>query len=312
MFSVALCTYNGSKFLSEQLDSLRSQTLAPAEVHVGDDGSTDDTLTLLTEFKAPFPVIVTRNERNLGWAENFIQTALRCSSEWIAFCDQDDVWYPQKLERCARLVANGPKDTKLVVHNARLIGDNAGLMDADDGVMVHPRLTLHPAPIWAGFRQVFHRGLLEIEHKKRTMPWREERYSEAHDAWVPLLAGATGSIVITGEPLADHRRHGANTTQLSGDTRPPLEEGNPLAHAAEIMRRVGLAGAAAHYAKAARKSELRARINSAASAPAKLRALGELLALGGYKSGGYENFGRRALFTDIRTAMSRGGTNESA
>jgi glycosyltransferase involved in cell wall biosynthesis len=78
--SVALCTYNGGRFLREQLESLASQSVLPAELQVGDDGSTDNTLEIVEEFArtAPFPVGIARNERQLGYGENFIQTARRC------------------------------------------------------------------------------------------------------------------------------------------------------------------------------------------------------------------------------------------
>src|SRR5689334_21153590 len=98
--------------------------MLPTELHVGDDGSTDDTVAILEAFaaRAPFPVHLIVNEVNLGFGENFIQTAKRCSSTWIAFCDQDDLWHAEKAGRCAELIAKGPDDTKLVVHNARLVG----------------------------------------------------------------------------------------------------------------------------------------------------------------------------------------------
>jgi len=100
MISVALCTYNGEAFLREQLDSLATQSRPPAELQVGDDRSTDATLDILADFRsrAPFPVHVHGNERRLGYGENFIATARRCSAPWIAFCDQDDVWLAEKSQ----------------------------------------------------------------------------------------------------------------------------------------------------------------------------------------------------------------------
>src|SRR4051812_17314881 len=101
--SIALATYNGARYLHAQLDSLLAQTLKPEELVVGDDGSNDETLTILKDFAltAPFPTRIQVNAARLGYADNFLATAARCSSPLIAFCDQDDVWMPTKLQRCS-------------------------------------------------------------------------------------------------------------------------------------------------------------------------------------------------------------------
>src|SRR6476660_7280126 len=97
--SVAMCTFNGGKYLTAQLHSLLKQEILPQELVVGDDGSTDNTIDLLNKFSniAPFPVYITQNTRTLGWQNNFLSTASRCSGDWVAFCDQDDIWLPNKL-----------------------------------------------------------------------------------------------------------------------------------------------------------------------------------------------------------------------
>ncbi|RMG82452.1 MAG: glycosyltransferase, partial [Chloroflexi bacterium] len=108
--SVAMATYNGEACLNEQLESLVRQEHQPYELVVGDDGSSDRTLDILRAFaaRAPFPVRVTVNPERLGFGENFLQTARRCSGEWIAFCDQDDVWLPHKLAACATAIEKEP------------------------------------------------------------------------------------------------------------------------------------------------------------------------------------------------------------
>ncbi len=99
--SVALCTYNGERFLQEQLDSIANQTRLPDEVVVGDDGSTDNTLEILETWAktTPFPVRIIRNPERLNVIYNFQETILRCTGEIVFLCDQDDVWLPEKIER---------------------------------------------------------------------------------------------------------------------------------------------------------------------------------------------------------------------
>src|ERR1700721_1466926 len=99
--SIAMTTYNGEAHLQEQLDSLAEQRLLPAELVIGDDGSTDDTLNILERFAgaAPFPVRIHKNPKRLGYRANFLNVARRCTSQLISFCDQDDVWSVVNLWR---------------------------------------------------------------------------------------------------------------------------------------------------------------------------------------------------------------------
>src|SRR5690348_8403095 len=92
--SVAMATYNGARYIREQLDDLAAQTRLPAEVVVCDDESSDGTVAILEHFaaSAPFPVHIHRNSERLGYRANFMKCASLCSSDLVAFCDQDDRW----------------------------------------------------------------------------------------------------------------------------------------------------------------------------------------------------------------------------
>jgi hypothetical protein len=219
--SIAMGTYNGGRYLREQLDSLAAQTLLPHELHIGDDGSTDDTHAIVQEFgrSSTFPVHLHVNARNLGFGENFIQTALRCSGDWIAFCDQDDVWLPEKLQTCAREIAAGPADLGLIAHNATVTDDKLNPLRT---MFDYPqrrlwrRLELEPDWHCVGFTQMVRARLLtDIPVSPRpTVPWHP--WPEPHDVWTAVLANATGSILFIGEPLALYRRHGSTVTDSGG------------------------------------------------------------------------------------------------
>src|SRR3712207_5989304 len=98
--SVALCTYDGARYLPEQLESLARQRRLPDELVVCDDGSADDTVDVVRRFadRAPFAVRLSLNPQNLGFVKNFEQAIRLCRGDLIALADQDDVWHPQKLE----------------------------------------------------------------------------------------------------------------------------------------------------------------------------------------------------------------------
>ena len=124
--SVAMCTYNGERYVREQLQSIAAQTLHPAEMVICDDGSTDRTLALIAEFvpTVDFDVKIVRNKVNLGSTKNFEQAIGLCCGELIALCDQDDVWHPAKLERLSNRLQRDPSLAG-VFCNAELIDERS-------------------------------------------------------------------------------------------------------------------------------------------------------------------------------------------
>src|SRR5487761_1087652 len=128
--SVAMCTYNGSRFLPEQLASIAKQTRLPDEMVICDDGSTDSTPEIVEDFarSVPFPVRFFRNPQNLGSTKNFEQAIGLCTGDLIALSDQDDIWLPEKLAHQAEMLERDPNlggvftDGILVDDNSKPIG----------------------------------------------------------------------------------------------------------------------------------------------------------------------------------------------
>ncbi len=101
---VALCTYNGARYLQAQLDSILDQDLPVNEVMIGDDGSSDQTLQLLQAFvpraqALGIRVEIVQHARNLGYVRNFADALMRCQADILFLCDQDDVWHPGRVRR---------------------------------------------------------------------------------------------------------------------------------------------------------------------------------------------------------------------
>ncbi len=121
-----MCTYNGAKFLAEQLLSIVQQTRQPEELVICDDGSTDDTLEIVREFSrsAPFPVRVICNPQNLGSTKNFEKAMGLCRGDLIALSDQDDIWMAEKLACQAEMMES---DAELggVFSDAQLVDDRS-------------------------------------------------------------------------------------------------------------------------------------------------------------------------------------------
>lgn len=218
--SVAMATYNGARFIAEQLTSLSAQEVLPFELVVCDDGSSDGTPDMVEEFAAtaPFPVRVYRNEQNLGFAENFFKAARLCEGDWIAFCDQDDVWLPSKIGLAAEAIEGNPTLT-LILQNAYICdGDlrHEGRLFPDSiPPGIYGARFQHRFWVWPGFLQTFRSDLIHLASLKPTPAiYHPSNVSLPHDRWTCLLANALGGFRVLGEPVALYRRH---ATALTGD-----------------------------------------------------------------------------------------------
>jgi glycosyltransferase involved in cell wall biosynthesis len=213
--SVAMATYNGQRFIQRQLDSLAAQKKLPAELVVTDDGSGDDTVAIVEVFAktAPFPIRIYRNPTRLGYRANFMHAASLCRSDLIAFCDQDDSWYPQKLEASVRSFSES--DVLFVYHNADVVSENVRIGSLTSRAAKQSVLTpLSSNPWWhpLGFTQVFRRSLLRLSHLwPNSLDEHDLSQPLAHDQWFYFLAGAFGKIVYLDDALVAYTQHGGNT-----------------------------------------------------------------------------------------------------
>jgi hypothetical protein len=209
--SVALATYNGQVHLEAQLDSIARQSLLPAELVVCDDVSTDGTVPLLEAFarRAPFPVHIHRNPERLGVLNNFHRVFSFCTHEFIAYCDQDDVWAPEKLARChAALTQPG---VVLASHSSRLTDSDLrplGIVQPDSIDPGRYRFPHFPLCYWGfGHQMVFARRLLPVIDRIRFTASSDSVPISTIDALIPIAAGMVGDTVFIPEGLINFRRH---------------------------------------------------------------------------------------------------------
>lgn len=113
--SICMCTYNGEEYLEEQLDSLVNQSRKPDEIIVYDDCSNDRTVEILAKYALQYAAIhwcIAKNEQNVGWRVNFKKAVEATTGDIIFFCDQDDIWMPNKLEKMSEVLS---KDSRIGV-----------------------------------------------------------------------------------------------------------------------------------------------------------------------------------------------------
>ena len=122
MLSVALCTYNGERYVREQVESILNQTIPVDEIVVCDDGSVDNTLSIIEELctHTSVNIRIYRNEKNIGVSNNFQKAIDLCKGEIVFFSDQDDVWLPEKVETIVDYFFHHP-ELQVVFSDAILI-----------------------------------------------------------------------------------------------------------------------------------------------------------------------------------------------
>jgi glycosyltransferase involved in cell wall biosynthesis len=248
-----MTSFNGAKFIREQLASLSTQTLRPDELVLCDDGSSDATLEIVSDFQrtAPFPVKVHRNPVRLGYADNFLHGCALAVGQVIAFCDQDDVWEPTKLERGMAELTGNP-GVVLVIHSATVVDadlQTCGFAKPDFAVdeVVNPsggelELSL------PGFAMMFSADLVRaIDWRNRAQDYMaDDRSRMTHDQWIVFLARSIGRVAHLSDRLAMYRQHGANTC---GAVDPAGTHGPTLHRAANEAAYRQRADSSNYYAK---------------------------------------------------------------
>jgi len=331
-----MATYNGQQHIRRQLDSLAAQSQIPAELIITDDGSGDDTLAIINEFAktASFPVNVHRNETRLGYRRNFMLAASLCRSELIAFCDQDDYWYPRKIAETVKPFSD--PEVLLAYHNADVVtsdGKRIGSLSARAAKQcVLMPMSSDPWMFALGFTEVFRRSLLRLSGLwPNSLDETDQSLPAPHDRWVYFLAAVFGKIAYLDEPLAAYVQHGSNTygwepgfRKLKYFFRDRADELSRYALCAESQANIleaaegNLEGAwrerAAAAAERYRKlSWLYARRNtlySSADLADRVKAFRAILGKGGYM--GTWSLGTKSFFTDMCLGIPIGALLRSA
>jgi len=214
LVSVALCTYQGARFLPAQLDSLLAQDYPNLEVVVVDDASTDESLAILQAYAARDRRIrVHRNQANLGFQRNFEAALARCRGELIAPCDQDDVWRADKLSLLRDRLGSGAAaycDSELIDSEGRSMGRRFS--------DVYPmRSMADPANLLFDNCVAGHALLLRRPVVEAAMPFPDGLF---HDWWMAFVAAGAGGLTYCAEPLVRHRVHAGSVTDFAGLLRP--------------------------------------------------------------------------------------------
>lgn len=204
LVSVVMATYNGEKFLRMQLDSVIQQSYSPIEIIAVDDCSTDNTVNILNEYAAQhnnFTVVI--NEHNLGYQKNFEKGFLLAKGDFIAPCDQDDIWLPNKIEKLLACIGSHA----IAFCNSAFIDSDGNPLG--QSIFDTKNLTDFNSPIMytVGASAPGHAMLITKQVALDAMPFPT---LVSHDNWLGFVATFYNSLKFLNEPLVLYRRHDTN------------------------------------------------------------------------------------------------------
>ena len=209
---VLLSTYNGEKYLREQIDSILKQEGVKVELLVRDDGSIDSTLLILKEYESKNLLKILNSDKNLGPAPSFMELLYNSpDSDFYAFADQDDIWKPKKLLTAVEML-NNISEPALYCSN-QIIYENG----------IEKSLRFNKEPNYSlvnlicgnsisGCTMVMNYKLKEILNRYKIS--NDVLRIRMHDVWCLLVASITGKIIYDKDAYIDYRIHNSNTVGL--------------------------------------------------------------------------------------------------
>ncbi|MCR5388779.1 MAG: glycosyltransferase family 2 protein [Lachnospiraceae bacterium] len=212
--SVAVATYNGEKYIKEQLESILDDLRPGDEIVISDDCSSDATRSIIDEFAANSHEVIVKvlDGPGLGVKKNFENAIRNCSNEYIFLADQDDVWEADKVERVMQAFVKN-KNAGVVMHDCRVTKE-----DIND--VIAPSFFNY-----RGSRSGFVKNWIKNSYIGCCMAFKKELVPsivpipddiEMHDQWIGMLAEIMGyGVVFLPEVLLNYRRHGDNASKMT-------------------------------------------------------------------------------------------------
>lgn len=204
--TVVIATYNGERYLKEQLNSIVTQTLKPTQVIIQDDASIDNTVAIIQEYSSILPIELTINAHNLGYIGNFESALSKATGEYIALCDQDDIWEPNKLKSLFDVIGNNAlvySDSLLIDSDGNSLGKTLSQKLKNTFISTDSPLSFLYDNCISAHAMLLHRSLLP-----QIFPFPKHLY---FDAWIASNAASNGGVHYCDKPLVHYRQHSSNT-----------------------------------------------------------------------------------------------------
>lgn len=200
-----LCTYNGERFLKAQINSLLQQTWRNIEIVISDDCSVDGTKQILEQYQNDPRFRITYQSENIGAIQNFEFAANQAKGGYLAFCDQDDIWLPEKMEKLYNAIGNSwlvYSDSILIDEEGQSLQKNLSQL-RKMGDVTDTRGFIFSNVVWG------HAMLVKKELITHALPIPT---GVPHDIWFAVKAVALTGIRYLNEPLTLYRQHSKTVT----------------------------------------------------------------------------------------------------
>jgi len=205
MISVCIATYNGEKYIKEQLNSILIQLEDNDEVIISDDHSTDNTINVINSLNDP-RIKIYKNTKESGYTKNFENALEKVKGDIIFISDQDDLWMKNKVKITLEIL----KTYDFVANNAEIVDENLNLIHASVFQCRNVKqgfLTNFIKIKYLGCCLAFKKQILQ-----KALPFPNNQELSEHDAWLPLISEIFFKVYLIEQPLMKYRRHGENTS----------------------------------------------------------------------------------------------------
>jgi glycosyltransferase involved in cell wall biosynthesis len=204
LVSIAMATYNGANYISHQLRSIIQQSYQNLEIIITDDASTDGTVVILEDFKNKHNRIkIFSNPENLGITSTFEHSIKNCRGDYIAICDQDDIWEPNKIE----ILVNALGNEDAIYSDSELVDKNGQSLNKLISSLVNLKSFHSGAPFLMGIGLPGHTMLLQGDFARYILPLPKVMM---YDRWIRFCAAANNGIKYLDMPLVKYRQHDTN------------------------------------------------------------------------------------------------------
>lgn len=222
--AIIMATYNGEKYVREQIESILASSFSDFEIFIYDDGSRDNTINIIREFEKLYPskIHLHQNETNLGVTANFLQAVARTTMDYIMLCDQDDVWKPDKIGKTLKRMKN--MESQLGKNIPLAVFTDAEIVDAQLNSInnsffkynhLNPRKVDLPHVLMEnkliGCTVMINNSIRKLLHN-----YPLPKHAKFHDWWIALIASSMGKICFINEGTLYYRQHSSNVVGGSG------------------------------------------------------------------------------------------------
>lgn len=203
--SVCIATYNGEKYIKEQIDSILLQLSENDEIIISDDYSTDNTLKIIEQYKDK-RIKIYFNEKEKGYTKNFENALTKATGDIIFLSDQDDIWLKHKVKKSLKKLLEGDLliSNSMVINNKKEVIEKSifEVFNTKTGLLNNLLTNRYP-----GCCMAFKRRIL-----KKILPFPKNQELAPHDIWIPIVAEMYYKVLLEEIPCMLYRRHDNNVS----------------------------------------------------------------------------------------------------